>query len=131
MTAAVLFDTCAWIDFLRYPDGILGDLMATAIEDDKALLCGVVMSELLQGAKGKKESRQLDLIFSTIKSLPCEEVVWHEAGLILQDLKYKGITVPLTDALIAVIAKRHRVDVVTLDKHFKHLPVVVINPTDT
>lgn len=128
MTAAVLFDTCAWIDFLRYPDGILGDLMATAIEDDKALLCGVVMSELLQGAKGKKENRQLDLIFSTIKSLPCEEVVWQEAGLILQDLKYKGIAVPLTDALIAVIAKRHRVDVVTLDKHFKHLPVVVINP---
>ena len=128
MTAAVLFDTCAWIDFLRYPDGILGDLMAAAIEDDKALLCGVVMSELLQGAKGKKENRQLDLIFSTIKSLPCEEVVWQEAGLILQDLKYKGIAVPLTDALIAVIAKRHRVDVVTLDKHFKHLPVVVINP---
>ena len=128
MTAAVLFDTCAWIDFLRYPDGILGDLMVTAIEDDKALLCGVVMSELLQGAKGKKENRQLDLIFSTIKSLPCEEVVWHEAGFILQDLKYKGITVPLTDALIAVIAKRHRVDVVTLDKHFKYLPVVVINP---
>lgn len=75
MTTAVLFDTCAWIDFLRYPDGILGDLMATAIENDKALLCGVVMSELLQGAKGKKENRQLDLIFSTIKSLPCEEVV--------------------------------------------------------
>ena len=46
----------------------------------------------------------------------------------MQDLKHKGITVPLTDALIAVIAKRHRVDVVTLDKHFKHLPVVVINP---
>lgn len=43
----------------------------------------------------------------------------------MHDLKYKGITVPLTDALIAVIAKRHRVDVVTLDKH---LPVVVINP---
>ena len=128
MTSGVLFDTCAWIDFLRYPDGILGDLMATAIEDDKALLCGVVMTELLQGAKGKKENRQLDLIFSTIESLPCEEVVWHEAGLILQDLKDKGITIPLTDALIAVIAKRHRVDVVTLDKHFKHLPVVIINP---
>lgn len=130
MTAGVLFDTCAWIDFLRYPDGILGDLIATAIENDKALLCGVVMTELLQGAKGKKENRQLDLIFSTIESLPCEEVVWHEAGLILQNLKHKGITVPLTDALIAIIAKRHRVDLVTLDKHFKHLPVVVINPLD-
>jgi len=128
VTSGLLFDTCAWIDFLRFPDGMLGDLIAKAIEDDKALLCGVVVTELLQGAKGKKENRQLDLLFSTIKSLPCEENAWHEAGLILQDLKRKGITIPLTDALIAVIARRHHVDVVTLDKHFRYLPVVIINP---
>ena len=41
MTSGILFDTCAWIDFLRFPDGVLGDLMAKAIEEDKALLCGV------------------------------------------------------------------------------------------
>ncbi|MBN4063698.1 PIN domain-containing protein [Cardiobacterium sp. AH-315-I02] len=105
MTSGLLFDTCAWIDFLRFPDGILGDLIAKAIEGDKALLCGVVVTELLQGAKGKKENRQLDLLFSTIKSLPCDENVWREAGLMLQDLRRKGITVPLTDALIAVIAR--------------------------
>lgn len=128
MTSGILFDTCAWIDFLRFPDGVLGDLMAKAIEEDKALLCGVVVTELLQGAKGKKENRQLDLLFSTMDSLPCEENTWHEAGLMLQDLKRKGITVPLSDALIAVIARRHHVDVVTLDKHFRHLPVTVINP---
>ena len=128
MTSGILFDTCAWIDFLRFPDGVLGDLMAKAIEEDKALLCGVVVAELLQGVKGKRENRQLDLLFSTMDSLPCEENAWHEAGLMLQDLKHKGITVPLSDALIAVIARRHHVDVVTLDKHFRHLPVTVINP---
>jgi predicted nucleic acid-binding protein len=127
VTTGLLLDTCAWIDFLRSPDGVLGDLVVNAIENDQALFCGVVIAELLQGAKGKKEGEQLDLLFSSIESLPCDESTWIEAGLLLQDLKRKGITVPLTDALIAVIAKRHRVDVVTLDKHFKHFSVKVIN----
>jgi len=126
--AKLLFDTCAWIDFLRYPEGVLGDFLVMAIKEDRALLCGVVMTELLQGAKGKKENKQLDLLFSGIESLPCDEAAWYEAGQVLQALKRKGITLPLTDALIAVIAKRHQVDVVTFDKHFTHLPVNVINP---
>ncbi|MCK5725769.1 MAG: PIN domain-containing protein [Thiotrichaceae bacterium] len=129
MSDNVLFDTCAWIDFLRYPEGILGDMIAEAIEMDKALLCGVVKAELLQGAKGKKENQQLNLLFSSIESLPCDEALWNEAGLLLQDLRRKGITLPLTDALIAVVARKHRVDIVTLDKHFQHLPVNVINPS--
>ena len=130
MTARVLFDTCVWIDFLRFPDGRAGDLLAEALEDDTALLCGAITTELLQGAKSSKENKQLDLIFSSIESLPCDESLWHEAGLVLQKLRQQGITVPLTDALIAVIAKKHHVDVVTLDKHFKYLPVKVINPLD-
>jgi len=127
MSSKVLFDTCAWIDFLRYPNGILGDMVAEAIEMDNALLCGVIKAELLQGAKGKKENQQLNLLFSSIESLPLDESVWEKAGLLLQDLRRKGITLPLTDALIAEIARKHQVDIVTLDKHFKHLPVNIIN----
>lgn len=127
MTDKVLFDTCVWIDFLRSTEGEAGNLLEDALKNDTALLCGVITTELLQGAKSKKENKQLDLLFSSIESLPCDESVWHEAGLMLQNLRQKGITVPLTDALIAVIANRHHVTVVTMDKHFKHLPVKVIN----
>ncbi len=129
MSYKVLFDTCAWIDFLHYPEGILGDMIAEAIEMDKALLCGVVKAELLQGAKGKKENQQLNLLFSSIESLSCDEALWDEAGVLLQDLRREGITLPLTDALIAVVARKHHVDIVTLDKHFQHLPVNVISPS--
>ena len=41
----VLIDTCAWVDFLRSKQGVLGDYVATAIERDQALLCGVVITE--------------------------------------------------------------------------------------
>lgn len=128
MKNRALFDTCAWIDFLRYPEGVFGDLVVEAVNEDKALICGVIIAELLQGAKGKKEKQQLELLFSTVESLPLDESVWHEAGQLLQDLKRKGVTLPLTDALIAVVARQNNVAVVTMDKHFQHLPVKVINP---
>ncbi len=130
MKNRILFDTCIWIDFLRFKDGKAGDLLENALKDDAALLCGVIIAELLQGTKSKKETQQLELLFSGVESLPCDESIWHEAGLILQNLRQKGITVPLTDALIAVIAKRHHVAVATIDKHFKHLPVKLINLTN-
>ena len=124
----VLLDTCAWIDFFRSNNGLLGNYVASAIESDQALLCGVVMTELLQGAKGKKEMHQLESLFSGIETLETTKQDWIDAGLCLQALRSKGITLPVTDALIATIASRNSVPVLTIDRHFDHLPVTVINP---
>ncbi len=55
MAKRILIDTCGWIDFLRSRDGVLGDYVSLAIEREQAVLCGVVIAELLQGTKGKKE----------------------------------------------------------------------------
>ncbi len=102
--------------------------MASAIENDQALLCGVVMTELLQGVKGKKEKQQLDFLFSGIEILDTINKDWIDAGLCLQNLRNKGITLPVTDALIATVALNNAVPVLTIDKHFNYLPVTVINP---
>jgi predicted nucleic acid-binding protein len=58
-----------------------------------------------------------------MRSYDMQEHDWINAGIVLQELRCKGITVPLTDALIATIAQRHQVSVLTIDKHFQHLPV--------
>lgn len=126
----ILIDTCAWIDFLRSKQGVLGNYVATAIERDEALICGVVKTELLQGAKGNKEKQQLELLFSGIDCLDTVEADWLDTGLCLQNLRSKGITLPVTDALIAVIALRHAVPVLTIDKHFDYLSVTVVNPAN-
>jgi predicted nucleic acid-binding protein len=124
----ILIDTCAWIDFLRSKKGILGDYVANAIERDHALLCGPVVTELLQGAKGAVEKQQLDLLVSGIKTLDVTRNDWVEAGLCLQALRKKGITLPVTDALIAMIASRNSVSVLTVDRHFEYLSVAIVNP---
>ena len=122
----LLIDTCGWIDFLRPATGStnsLGDLVEQAISDDSAAMCGVSVAELLQGAKGKKEKQQLELLFATVPVLAIESADWHAAGLALQALRTRGITVPLTDALIAAVALRNNVPLLTVDAHFEHLGV--------
>ncbi len=122
----ILFDTCAWVDFLRLKDGVLGDYVSLAIERDQVVLCGVVIAELLQGAKGEKEQRQLEFLFTNIEILPIEESTWFAAGKALQKLRSNGITLPLSDAVIAMVAITHNVPVLTIDKHFKHLSVELV-----
>lgn len=47
----VLIDSCAWIDFLRYQEGGLGNKVSDLIKNDQAAITGVIVTELLQGAK--------------------------------------------------------------------------------
>lgn len=122
----VLIDTCAWIDFLRQPQGGLGDQVEQLLASDAAALCGVVQAELMQGAKGRKEQDQLDFLLANV---PCFEITpadWLSAGRLLAQLRAKGLQVPLSDALIAVCAKRNQAPVLTLDQHFQHLGVVLL-----
>jgi predicted nucleic acid-binding protein len=119
----VLIDTSGWIDFFCNKTGRIGDVISALLENDRAYLTGVIQAELLHGVRGKKEAGQLSVLFNTVPCLIGAEDDWLATGRLLHRLKSKGITVPLTDALIAVIAKRDTMNVLTLDKHFKYLPV--------
>lgn len=125
MPDTLLIDTCGWIDFLRPAAGPLGDRVAQALENDTALMCSVTVAELLQGAKGKKEKQQLEFLFANVGQLDVEPRDWFAAGNALQALRGRGITLPLTDALIAAVAARHGVPVLTVDSHFRHLAVTL------
>ena len=119
----VLIDTSAWIDFFRDSSGAVGDMVAELIRLDRAYLTGPVMAELLHGARGKQEATQLDDVFVTIPILDVSLEDWVTTGTALHALRKKGVSVPLTDVLIASVAQRNKMAVLTLDKHFQHLPI--------
>lgn len=77
----------------------------------------------MQGAKGQKEKQQLAFSSENVECLEVLAENWRVAVHVLQTLKTQGITLPLTDALIATIAKRYQVAVLTMDKHFVYLGV--------
>jgi len=122
----VLVDTCAWIDFLRQPQGTLGDQVAVLLANDEAAMCGVTQAELLQGAKGRKEQAQLDFLLANVACLEINAADWLGAGMALRETRAQGLQIPLTDALIAACARRNRVAVLTLDRHFQHLGVELV-----
>lgn len=125
----VLVDTCAWIDFLRQPQGALGDRVAALLAADQAALCGVTQAELLQGARGRKEQEQLDFLLANVTCLEITADDWLSAGRALRETRQQGLQIPPSDALIAACARRHRVAVLTLDRHFQHLGVEPTVPT--
>ncbi|XCN71070.1 MAG: PIN domain-containing protein [Candidatus Electrothrix aestuarii] len=119
----VLIDTSAWIDFFRNTGGAAGDVVAELIQLDQAYLTDTVMAELLHGAKGKQEMKSLEAVFATIPILDVTGEDWLATGNTLQALRKKGCTVPLTDVLIASVAQRNDMAVLTLDKDFEYLSV--------
>lgn len=123
MTSVLLIDTSAWIDFFRGKRSAATDAVQLALQLGLARLCDPVKAELLQGVKTKKEKQQLGVMFDAVENLTTHELDWEVAGNTLQTLRESGITLPLTDALIAAIAIRHKAQVLTLDHHFSDLKV--------
>lgn len=120
---SILIDTSAWIDFFRNQSGAVGDIVATLIEREQAVMTGPVLAELLQGLKSRQESNTLRELFAVLPYLEVSRRDWEKSGDLLRKLRQRGITVPLTDALIASVAKRTGCAVLTLDRHFEHLEV--------
>ncbi len=71
------------------------------------------LAELLHGAKGKREKKELEAVFTTIPILDVTGEDWLATGNTLQALQKKGCTVPLTDVLIACVAQRNKMAVLT------------------
>ena len=126
MKNGVLVDTSAWIDFFRRRDGSVGDTVADLIERDQAILAGPVMAELLRGVRGSKEAVQLKTLLGALPYVEVQRPDWEAAGKSLRELRSRGLTLALTDAVIAAVASRHGLPVLTLDKDFEHLSVALV-----
>ena len=118
-----IIDTSAWINFFCTQSGVIGDVVSSLISQDQTVITGPVVSELLQGLKNRREGKALGERFSIIPYVEVKREDWEMAGELLCDLRQRGITVPLTVALIAIVAKQHGCSVLTLDRHFEHLEV--------
>lgn len=126
-----LIDTSAWIDFFRKGNNQLADTVGHLIETDQATITGPVITELLQGVRGKNEANKLKGLLEGLPYLEIKREDWENAGEVLTALRSRGITVPLTDAVIGAVAFRHQLPVLTIDKHFEHLPVRLFSLSQT
>lgn len=96
----------------------------------------LVIGEMLHGARDEREYQELldDLCSQRVLAAPPD--VWQRAARLGFDLRRRGVTVPLTDLAVAVVAMEHEVALVHMDKHFEMIAEVCdldheyVSPTD-
>ena len=120
MPEGVLVDTSAWVAYFRGLEPARSAVLALLAEG-RALRCGPVELELRQGLRRPEADRVLSLWLG-LTPWRVEEIDFASAGDLLRDLRSRGITVPAMDALIASLAVRREVPLLTLDQHFSAVP---------
>lgn len=118
----VLVDTSAWIaSFREKGNDKLKDLLRSALELDRVVTTNIVVLELLQGCKTRKEYDALKERLDILPLFVLDEKAWVFACEAGYGLRRKGITVPTVDILICSIAKSHGLKVLHHDDHMKSL----------
>jgi predicted nucleic acid-binding protein len=120
MPEGVLVDTSAWVAYFRGLEPARSAVFAL-LQEGRALRCGPVELELRQGLRRPDADRVLSLWLG-LTPLRVEEIDFASAGDLLRDLRSRGVTVPAMDALIASLAVRREVPLLTLDQHFATVP---------
>jgi hypothetical protein len=120
---AVLIDTAVWVDFFR-GRGEIVKLVKNLVISNQAMLCGVVISEVIQGIKNEKEREIVKEAFRGIPYIKVDRACWEEAGDIALKLRKRGKVVPLTDILMATLTIHYGLQILTFDKHFELIPDV-------
>lgn len=121
----VLVDTSVWIDFL------IGNSDAVALlvrlrEAYQLVICGQITQEVLQGSRDKKAYAKLvqELSIWDYEAEQPEDFV--NAARLYAELRWKGVTVPAADCLIAALALRRGWPVSATDPHFKKIPGITL-----
>ena len=118
--APVMVDTSVWVEFFNRPGNKIAHHVKILLERDKVCLAGVVLTEILQGVKGPEERKTLTETLSILPFIETDREDWIAAGWRLNELRAQGVTVPVTDAILAQLCLRYGIEIFTLDKHFDH-----------
>jgi len=122
MKSNVLVDTSVWIEYFNQPDSSSGESLEQLLKEGRVAGAGIVLTELLQGAKIEEEFNDILESITAIPILETRFSTWIKAGRISYSLRRKGITIPVTDIIIASLAIENNCSIFTLDPHFDKIP---------
>jgi predicted nucleic acid-binding protein len=128
----ILVDSSAWIEFQRATGSPVDRRLTAAIEADEPLATtGLVLLELLAGARDEQQARDLRRLLDRCRFLSLEEPSDHEAAATLyRACRREGTTIRrLPDCLIAVVAIRAGTTLLHRDADFdaiaRHAPLAI------
>lgn len=131
----ILVDTTVWIDFFANRDTSHVRKLITILNQNVELcLCGVILTEILQGIKNIKEYNRVHNLMESLFFLEMKKETFLFSAEIYKKLRSKGITIRKTlDCMIAAVAMEHNVPLLHNDRDFdpieKHFSLKIIPST--
>lgn len=100
-----LIDSSAWIEYLR-PKGSprVRERVREILQKEEAVSCGVVIVEILRGAKNEKDFQALQDSLTSLPQIPIDDAVIQRASRWGFLLDRKGKPLSTTDLIIAAAA---------------------------
>lgn len=124
----LLVDTSVWIDFFTgQATSQVSFLDSCLAEREDVCICGVILTEVLQGIRHPRDYRKVRGLFDSLVYLPMSKETYLQAAEIYRGLRRRGLTVrkPI-DCMIAAVAIEHTIpllhndrDFQPIEKHFK------------
>lgn len=123
-----LVDTSVWIDFFAARNTTQVAVLESSIDQREDLcLCGVILTEVLQGIRDDKQYKQTASILSNLIYLPMDQSTFLLAANIYRTLRSRGITVRNSvDCMIAAVCIEHKTDLLHNDRDFDHIANVFV-----
>ena len=118
-----LVDTSVWIDFFAARSTPQVALLESFIEQAEDLcLCGVILTEVLQGIRDDTQYDKTRSILSNLIFLPMNRNMFFLAANIYRTLRSKGITIRNSiDCMIAAVCIEQKVSLLHNDRDFGHI----------
>jgi hypothetical protein len=115
-----LVDTSVWIDFFAARGTAQAMILESMIQEREDLcLCGVVLTEVLQGIRDDRECARTESILSGLLYLPMNRATFLLAADIYRTLRSQGITIRNSvDCMIAAVCMQHRAQLLHRDRDF-------------
>lgn len=123
-SSGTLVDTSVWIGFFRGIPAIKS-LLEKLITKDEVFTAGPILYELLQGIRSPEEKKQVKEALLSTNYLEITSNDWEGAASLASSLRAEGITFPMTDILIAHLAKTRNLEVLSFDPHFDQIPGIM------
>ena len=117
----VLVDTTVWIDFFAArSSGHVAALEGLITNREDICICGIVLTEVLQGIRKDTEFKKTRDLFNNLLFLPMPYPVFLKAAEIYRGLRRKGITIQKSvDCMIASVALENDIQLLHNDKEFE------------
>ena len=121
-----IVDTTVWIDLFHGADSPeVRELQRMIDANEDVCVCGVILTEVLQGIREDKDYEEASAIFDSFLFLPMTQRTFIRAADLYRALRRTGTTVRnAVDCMIASVAIEHGIPLLHNDRDFDAIAVV-------